>query len=162
MFTKGLLQSAQVVVVPPKAPRRKFPSASTLVILQVKGTLICISQSDLAASQGWKSGAIGHWIFSNEEWNADINSLNKSGRLRWVGRLEQVPEFWNGNNPWNVGRGGGNGQEMVGQNGGWTEFYPTSLTMAAVFLGFGREGARYLGELSGCVLSSPWRKEFGS
>jgi len=69
--------------------------------------------------------------------------------------LEQVPEFWNGNNPWNVGRGGGNDLEMVGQNGGWTGFYPTSLTTAAVFLGFGREGARYLRELSGCVLSSP-------
>jgi hypothetical protein len=46
------------------------------------------------------------------------------------------------------GRGGagrGEGHAVVGQNVGWTGFYPTFLTTATVFLGFGRRRLRVFG-----------------
>lgn len=54
VFTIDLFQSTQVAGCLGELPRawRKFTLAFLLVILQVKGILICISQSDLAASQG--------------------------------------------------------------------------------------------------------------
>lgn len=56
MFTIDLFQSDQVARVPLKTPQglRKFVLAFMLVILQVKGTLIYISQSDLLPAEGKK------------------------------------------------------------------------------------------------------------
>lgn len=52
-----------------------------LVILQVKGILIYISQSDLLPAKGENLGAIGHWVFLNQECNI---YTYYSGGILWL------------------------------------------------------------------------------
>ena len=79
---------------------RKSVLAFMLVILQVKGILIYISQSDLLPAKGENTGAIGHWVFLNQECNI---YAYYSGGILWlklasVGRLKQISIFWTGDN----------------------------------------------------------------
>ena len=79
---------------------RKSVLEFMLVILQVKGILIYISQSSLLPVKSENTGATGHQVFLNQVniyayYSGEILSL----KLTQAGRLKQISMSWMGDNP---------------------------------------------------------------